>query len=260
MNCSETVPLRADWRSEVMQANVKSRCGYQQRLAASAVAEAAEMRMGDFALLRSQLLRLSRLKLAIHQDRVWHGDALAPGNVLMHRLAAQATGAGCIVGSARRAHRPLRSRTGWPSCSCSNIASAPQLRPQPQCSRGQAQGRQKLQPVCAGGGGGQLGKGGSKRKGAPVSLPEFLPLQAHANAGSEQGACVQVNTPVRVALVSVAFLYVGLIVILPFINIFIQANAFAASSCQPCSQSASNNVSLTGVRQWLRPLHCQRAG
>ena len=37
----------------------------------------------------------------------------------------------------------------------------------------------------------------------------------------------QVNTPTRLALVSVAFLYVGLIVILPFGNIFIQVQGVA---------------------------------
>jgi sulfate/thiosulfate transport system permease protein len=37
------------------------------------------------------------------------------------------------------------------------------------------------------------------------------------------GAGQPVNTPVRLALVSIGFLYIGLIVLLPFANVFYQA-------------------------------------
>ena len=44
-------------------------------------------------------------------------------------------------------------------------------------------------------------------------------------------AAVQVNTPARIFLVSTAFLYVGLIVILPFVNIFIQVRQVSEFWC-----------------------------
>ena len=55
--------------------------------------------------------------------------------------------------------------------------------------------------------------------GAPL-LPAMLGQAAESKGKTRPRA--QVNTPARIFLVTTAFVYVGLIVILPFINIFIQ--------------------------------------